>query len=77
MKNPILALLLGMSVVGNVLLGWGLAHDENQIADVNVRIAAANAARVQAFNDYRQRLIDLKAEHSIIFKDLQIPPPAQ
>jgi hypothetical protein len=62
--------ILVLSLIANVLLALGLNHDE-------IEIAKANAARVQAYNDYRQRLIDLKAEHPIVFRDLQIPPPAQ
>jgi hypothetical protein len=75
MKSRIPVILLVISLIGNVVLGCGLIYDETQIAKANLQIAKANAARMQAYNDYRQRLIDLRTEHPIIFKNLKIPPP--
>jgi hypothetical protein len=66
----ILSVLLALSVSLNLFLLWAVHYDEGQITQ-------ANAERVKFFNDYRDKLIKLKADHPIMFRDLEIPDPVQ
>jgi hypothetical protein len=72
MKNPLVIFLcagLLVSIGGNVCLWQQWQNDE-------ARIEHAKQVILDAQNAYRAQLIQLKAEHPIIFKDLQIPPAA-
>jgi len=72
MKNSLTIFLsagLVISIGFNVYFWQQWQQDE-------ARIEHAKEVIRDAQNNYRAQLIQLKAEHPIIFKDLQIPPAA-